>query len=96
MCGSSPSSGERQPAEVVARIAPSPLLIVHGTADRFFPPVEAERLLMRASEPKQLWIVGGGGHAEGLFTSIARPVDRNRVDRFADALMARLEALAVR
>jgi alpha-beta hydrolase superfamily lysophospholipase len=84
------------PADVVARIAPSPLLIVHGTADRFFPPEEAERLFTRASEPKQLWMIPGGGHAEGLFTAIGRPVVRARVDRFADALVARLEALAAR
>src|SRR5262249_37906574 len=56
------------PLEVVGQIAPVPILIVHGSADPFFPPEEAEHLYKQAGEPKDLWIMPGGGHAEGLFS----------------------------
>ena len=78
------------PLEVIAGIAPVPVLIVHGTHDPFFPPGEARALFERAGEPKALWIVPGGGHAEGLYCMPGLPVRTERVDRFADELMRRL------
>jgi len=53
------------PYEVAAAIAPTPLLVVHGDADPFFPVVHAEALAAAAREPKELWIRPGLGHAEG-------------------------------
>ena len=54
-----------EPPEVaVARIAPVPLLIVHGDADPLFPVTHAEALYAAAGEPRQLWIEPGFGHAE--------------------------------
>jgi predicted alpha/beta-fold hydrolase len=52
------------PHELVARIAPVPLLVVHGDADQYFPVEHAEHLFAAAGEPKQLWIEPGFGHAE--------------------------------
>ena len=52
------------PHAVAARIAPTPLLIVHGDADRYFPVEHAEKLYAAAAEPKELWIEPGFGHAE--------------------------------
>jgi pimeloyl-ACP methyl ester carboxylesterase len=52
------------PTEVVGRIAPTPLLIVHGDADHYFPVEHAEKLYAAAREPKELWIEPGFGHAE--------------------------------
>ncbi len=52
------------PAEAAARIAPVPLLIVHGDQDLYFPPDHAQQLYDAAREPKELWIVPGFGHAE--------------------------------
>ena len=52
------------PAEAAARIAPVPLLIVHGDEDLYFPPDHAQQLYDAAREPKELWIVPGFGHAE--------------------------------
>jgi alpha-beta hydrolase superfamily lysophospholipase len=52
------------PADAAARIAPTPLLIVHGDADRYFPVEHAQELYDAAREPKELWIVPGFGHAE--------------------------------
>jgi pimeloyl-ACP methyl ester carboxylesterase len=52
------------PADAAARIAPTPLLIVHGDQDGYFPVEHAEQLFEAARQPKELWIVPGFGHAE--------------------------------
>jgi fermentation-respiration switch protein FrsA (DUF1100 family) len=52
------------PADAAARIAPVPLLIVHGDQDGYFPVEHAQRLYAAAQEPKELWIIPGFGHAE--------------------------------
>ena len=56
------------PAEVIGRIAPIPMLIVHGEDDHFFPPTHAELLYERAGEPKRLLLLPRFGHAEDGFT----------------------------
>ncbi len=56
------------PYEAVARISPTPLLIVHGDADTFFPLEHAHQLFDAAREPKELWIEPGYGHAESAAT----------------------------
>jgi pimeloyl-ACP methyl ester carboxylesterase len=56
------------PHEVIGRIAPTPVLIVHGDADRFFPPEHAEQLYAAAGEPRELWLERGFGHAETAAT----------------------------
>lgn len=56
------------PAEVISRIAPAPVLIVHGDNDHFFSLQQAELLHERAGEPKKLWVVPGFGHAEDGFS----------------------------
>ncbi|MDI2131744.1 alpha/beta hydrolase [Yinghuangia seranimata] len=52
------------PKDVVGRIAPTPLLIVHGDRDAYFPVDHPEQLYAAAREPKELWIEPGLGHAE--------------------------------
>lgn len=52
------------PVELVGRIAPVPLLVVHGDADKYFPLGHAEALYGAAGEPRELWIEPGFGHAE--------------------------------
>jgi pimeloyl-ACP methyl ester carboxylesterase len=69
------------PVEVVARIAPVPLLIVHGDQDNFFPVDHAEALAAAAGDPVELWIVPGFGHAEAAVTP-------ELVDRIATHLLA--------
>lgn len=52
------------PVELVGRIAPTPLLIVHGDRDGFFS-LEHPRALAAAAGPHAgLWILEGFGHAE--------------------------------
>ncbi|MCK2212677.1 alpha/beta fold hydrolase [Actinomadura sp. ATCC 31491] len=56
------------PHEAAALIAPTPLLVVHGDADAFFPVEHAHQLYEAAREPKELWIEPGYGHAEAAAT----------------------------
>ena len=56
------------PVAVAARIAPIPLLVVHGDADPYFPVEHAEKLYAAAHEPRELWIEPGFGHAENAAT----------------------------
>lgn len=56
------------PFEAVERISPTPLLIVHGDADTFFPLEHAHQLFGAARDPKELWIEPGYGHAESAAT----------------------------
>jgi pimeloyl-ACP methyl ester carboxylesterase len=52
------------PEEVVGRIAPTPLVLVHGENDYLFGPDHAFRLLEAAAEPKRLLLGDRFGHAE--------------------------------
>jgi pimeloyl-ACP methyl ester carboxylesterase len=56
------------PVEVVGRIAPIPVLLVHGDADHYFPVEHPEALFAAANEPKELWLLKGFGHAENAAT----------------------------
>lgn len=51
------------PLELMDRIAPLPLLLVHGTDDHYFSPQHSEAL-HRAAGHGELWIEQGMGHAE--------------------------------
>ncbi|HET8760164.1 MAG TPA: alpha/beta hydrolase [Nitrospiria bacterium] len=55
-------SDRYSPARAIAKIAPAPVLIVHGTADPIVPYSQAEALYAAAHQPKTLWTIPGGGH----------------------------------
>ena len=71
------------PAEVAGRIAPRPLLIVHGTADHSFP-IRHVEALAAAAPAAETWLEPGMGHAENATTP-------QLVDRIADWLIAARE-----
>lgn len=71
------------PDVAVAKIAPTPLLVVHGDTDRLFPVEHAHALYAAAGEPKELWIEPGFGHAEA-----AAPAEL--LHRIGDWLTARI------
>jgi pimeloyl-ACP methyl ester carboxylesterase len=57
------------PLTVVSAIAPTPLLLVHGDRDEYFP-LEHFRTLAQAAGPTATaWVVPGFGHAEGGATA---------------------------
>lgn len=53
-----------RPIDVIDRIAPRPLLIVAGAADRDTPLPVVERVFTAAKEPKQIWVVPGADHGK--------------------------------
>jgi len=55
------------PVEVVAAIAPRPLLIVHGDADHYFPARHGQALAA-AADGSEFWLEPGMGHAESATT----------------------------
>ena len=72
-----PATWERgsEPAEVVHRISPTPLLIVHGRDDHYFDEEQAWLLYRMARPPKRLLLASRFGHAEDGYTpAFARQV----------------------
>lgn len=76
-----------QPLEVVDRIAPTPLLLVQGTADHYFPPEHGRALWRAAGGDAELWLEQGMRHAESAMTP-------ERVDRLADWITRRTGSIA--
>lgn len=50
------------PIHWVDKIAPRPLLIMHGAEDASIPVSEAQRLFRAARQPKELWVVPNAAH----------------------------------
>lgn len=73
------------PERVVGAVAPVPLVLVHGTADRVVPYRHGEILFGKAREPKALWTLQGGGHGSGF----ADPAIRARLLGFLDRAFGR-------
>ena len=53
---------EVAPVSLVRRIAPRPLLLIHGDADEVVPVSHAHALFDAAGDPKQLAVIEGGAH----------------------------------
>ena len=68
------------PDALVGRLAPAPLLVVHGDRDRYFPVEHARWLVEAARGPAELWLESGFGHAEAAAT----PELLRRVAAWAD------------
>lgn len=51
-----------RPIDAAAKIAPRPLLIVHGSEDRLVPIENARRMYEAAGEPKEIVVLEGVGH----------------------------------
>ncbi|MGI8606097.1 MAG: alpha/beta hydrolase [Gaiellaceae bacterium] len=56
-----------RPEDVVARLAPRPLLLVHGAENDLHSPDESRELYRRAGEPKELVLLAGCGHTEWMY-----------------------------
>jgi pimeloyl-ACP methyl ester carboxylesterase len=57
---------EFSPEALVERIAPRPLLLIHGADDRLVPPDESRGLFARARDPRRLEVMPGMGHFDWL------------------------------
>jgi pimeloyl-ACP methyl ester carboxylesterase len=76
------------PVDVVGLIAPTPLLLVHGDRDTFFPVEHPRALAAAAGAGCELWIVPGFGHAEAGAT----PELLDRIGRHLPVLLSRAAA----
>ncbi|WP_432139574.1 alpha/beta hydrolase [Streptomyces sp. bgisy154] len=65
------------PVEAVPRIAPTPLLVVHGDSDGYFPLDHPRALADASAGHADLWLEPGMGHAE-------HATDEALLDRIAD------------
>jgi fermentation-respiration switch protein FrsA (DUF1100 family) len=68
------------------RLAPRPLLMIHGGADTYIKPEMARALFARARRPKELWLVEGAKHNQALH--VAGEAYRRRVLAFFRAHLA--------
>jgi fermentation-respiration switch protein FrsA (DUF1100 family) len=51
-----------QPEEMIGRISPRPVMLIHGAADSVTPASESLELFKRAKSPTELHIIDGGDH----------------------------------
>lgn len=78
------------PVDLVGRVAPLPLLLVHGDRDAYFPLEHPQALRAAAGEPCELWLEQGFAHAEAA----ASPDLLDRLGRHLPVLLARARASA--
>lgn len=69
-----------EPARIVALVAPLPLFLIHGTADRTVPLADGRRLAALAGPTAEYWEVPGADH--GQARSVAPAQWDERVSRF--------------
>jgi len=74
-----------RPVDVIGKISPRPVFIIHGERDGLIPVQNAYRLYAAAGEPKQLYILPGVSHSGFLQ---AAPVEYpRRILTFLDAYL---------
>ncbi|HVE99615.1 MAG TPA: alpha/beta fold hydrolase [Mycobacteriales bacterium] len=77
------------PVEVAPRIAPTPLLVVHGDRDAYFTLDHPRALVAAAGDTAELWLVPGFAHAE----SGATPELVDRIGAHLRVLVDRVPAV---
>jgi fermentation-respiration switch protein FrsA (DUF1100 family) len=80
-------AGEVTPVTVISRLAPRPLLILHGGRDKIVTPTDARDLIAAAGEPKSLRMLPRSGHAR-IHRNLRGPVER-RVAQFFNTALTR-------
>jgi dipeptidyl aminopeptidase/acylaminoacyl peptidase len=72
--------------KVMGRLAPRPLLMIHGGADTYIKPEMAEELFARARKPKEFWLVEGAKHNQAI--QLAGAEYHRRLIEFFEAHLA--------
>lgn len=70
------SIGSYRPIDVIERIAPRPILLIHGEQDYFVPMEHSERLARLAGEGASTWYLPGSGHVGGYYNFGEAYLDR--------------------
>ena len=73
-----------RPEDVIAQIAPRPILIIHGSEDKRITYEQALRLYNTAQEPKRMWLVEGASHGE-VRSPVLDYLLENIIDFFDDS-----------
>jgi pimeloyl-ACP methyl ester carboxylesterase len=74
------------PVEVIDRIAPRPILLMHGVEDSIIPVASAHALFARAGQPKEQWLIDGLDHCKAFEEQY--DTFRERVVSFFDRWLA--------
>lgn len=67
-------------AEVIDKVAPLPVVAIHSTKDEFVSVDEVKRVMSRALEPKQLWLIEADDHR---FTGKEQDLNQKLLDAIA-------------
>jgi fermentation-respiration switch protein FrsA (DUF1100 family) len=62
-------SNEYSPEESIARVSPTPILVIHGDQDRVVPMRFGKKIYDLAKEPKQFMLISGGAHINSMFVN---------------------------
>ena len=81
-----PPRGRPIASRLVSRIAPRPLLVVHGTDDWLISPAHARRIHAAAGQPKELLLIERGLHGENMLLDEPEPLLGALVSFFERAL----------
>ena len=84
--------GAVRPVDAVGRLAPRPILIIHGGDDGITPVENAHRLFSAAGEPKEQWVVDGARHCGAYFAD--RQMYVERVTAFINRALSTRETYA--
>jgi dienelactone hydrolase len=49
-------------ANVIDRVAPLPLAVLHSTGDEFVPPDQVRAMMAKAGQPNRLWVITASNH----------------------------------
>jgi fermentation-respiration switch protein FrsA (DUF1100 family) len=77
------------PLYVVDQISPIPLLLIHGDKDKVAPLQHGQALFDAARQPKEFWLVSGGGHIEAF----RRKVYQEKLVQYLQRVLGRAEEL---
>jgi fermentation-respiration switch protein FrsA (DUF1100 family) len=72
--------------DVIARISPRPVYIVHSTGDMVAPPDAGERLYNAAGEPKFLWLEENVPHQQ-IYNANPRRYRKRLIEFFDEWLL---------
>jgi uncharacterized protein len=53
-----------RPVDVIGRLSPRPILMIHGSADEVVPPSDGELMLAAAGQPRELWSIERAAHGD--------------------------------
>lgn len=65
-----------RPIDVVAKIAPRPILFIHATEDEVIPLHHLNQLYAKAGQPKEIWVVEGMNHCGAYFNDRTQYISR--------------------